>query len=310
MKVLLVSRYKHNFASHILPFVEEQGKALEKAGLEIGYFLIEGDGMAAYWRNVGALKRKINEFRPDVVHAHYGLSGITAVLQKDVPVVTTFHNGEILSKYVNFASSLAARRASFVVCVARHIYDRLVFKPANYGILPCGVDLSAMPEQDFMQARRKLGFKDDVKYVLFGGAFANLRKNYPLLEKAVGLVKGYKIEVLEMNGLDRGQVNDLMYACDVFCLPSKSEGSPQALKEAMACNCPVVATDIADVRHLLGNLDGHYICSFEPENVASMLTKAFAFGRRTEGRKRIMELGLDNADVAKKLVSIYKNVIR
>ena len=101
-----------------------------------------------------------------------------------------------------------------------------------------------------------------------------------------------------------------MCACDLFALPTKSEGSPQALKEAMACNCPIVATDVADIKHLLGDIEGHYICNFDPDVVAMQVAKALDFGKRTNGRKRVIDLGLTNDLVAKKLVAIYKKVLK
>ena len=131
----------------------------------------------------------------------------------------------------------------------------------------------------------------------------------PLLQQAITLLNRNDIEVLEMKGLGRATITKLMCACDLFALPSKSEGSPQALKEAMACNCPILATDVADIKHLLGNLDGHYLCSFEPADVADKLSKALAHGRRTHGRERIVELGLENRKVAETILGIYNNVI-
>lgn len=310
MRVLLVSRYKNNFKNHILPFVYEQGESLRKCGVEVDSFLIEGKGILSYFKSVKPLKKKINEFAPDIIHAHYGLSGITAVLQKDVPVVTTFHNGETLGFKQNILSSIASLFNKYTIYVAQHIYDKSYFKrKKNYTIMPCGVTLEDLPVLDYKSTREKLGFKSDTKYILFGGAFSNLRKNYPLLKSAVKLIKDVKINVIEMNGLSRMQTTELMCACDVFALPSKSEGSPQALKEAMACNCPIVATDIADIKHLLGNLPGHYICSFEPEDVAKKIKLALDFNGRTNGRKRIIELGLTNEQVAKKIISIYNQVL-
>ena len=68
-------------------------------------------------------KKIVREFRPDIVHAHYGLSAITAELQNLVPVVTTFYNGETLNPLANFASSLLSLRAKHVIYVAqRSIY--------------------------------------------------------------------------------------------------------------------------------------------------------------------------------------------
>lgn len=310
MKVLIVSRYKNEYINHILPFVYEQGEALRKQGLDVDYFLIEGSGFLSYFKNIAPLKRKIGEFNPDIIHAHYGLSGLTAVLQREVPVVTTFHNGETLGFKQNFISSVASLFNKHTIYVAQHVYDKSLFKrKTNYTIMPCGVTLDDLPQLDFHKTREKLGFRPDTKYILFGGAFSNPRKNYPLLKKALSLIDDIKIEVIEMKGLNRAQTTELMCACDLFALPTKSEGSPQALKEAMACGCPIVATDVADIKYLLGDVAGHFICNFEPEDVADKVRKALMFNERTKGRERIIELGLTNEQVAKKIMTIYNKYL-
>lgn len=304
MRVLLVSRYKEDFPSHIVPFVEEQGEALRAEGVEVDYFQVRGS-----YLSTSAIRTKIKSFRPDIIHAHYGLSAITAELQCKVPVVTTFHNGETLNKGVNFVSSAMSLRAAWCIYVAQHIYDKLYFKrKSRFSILPCGIDLAGCKVTPFEEARAALGFEEGKKYILFGGAFSNLRKNYPLLHEALALTGRNDVEVLEINGLSRAEVTLRMCACDLFALPTKSEGSPQALKEAMACGCPVLATDVADIKHLLGDLPGHYLCTFNPEEVALRLNEALSFGSRTEGRIRIIELGLTNDLVAKSLIDIYKQV--
>jgi glycosyltransferase involved in cell wall biosynthesis len=168
-----------------------------------------------------------------------------------------------------------------------------------------------MPDMNitpYQEARMKLGWEADKKYILFGGNFKNLRKNYPLLKEALGLLGRNDVEVIEMKGFSREECVLRMSACDLFALPTKSEGSPQALKEAMACNCPIVATDVADIKHLLGGLEGHFICTFDPKDVAEKVEKTLAFNSRTKGRERITELGLTNDLVAKKLVEIYKQI--
>jgi len=294
-----------------MPFVSEQGDAIRALGHEVGFFLVEGKGLSSYFMSRKRLLDKIKTFHPDVIHAHYGLSGITAVLQNKVPVVTTFHNGETLGFWQNFLSSIFSLRASYMIYVAQHIYEKVYFKrKKNYSILPCGVNLDECTITDHEQARLELGFDANKKYILFGGAFANLRKNYPLLQKGIELLQRNDIVTLEMKGLSRAEVSKLLCACDLFALPTKSEGSPQALKEAMACNCPIMATDVADIKHLLGNVEGHYICTFEPENVAETLAKALDFNQRTKGRERIVELGLENCQIAHRLVDIYKTVLK
>lgn len=330
MKILIVSRYKSAFADHLVPFVTEQGDSIRQLGHTIEYFAVRGNYILA----VRDLKRKIREFQPDIIHAHYGLSAITAELQSLVPVVTTFHNGETLNKGVNLLTSLCSLRAKHVVYVAQHIYNLVYFKHKKYSIIPCGVNMEDCVAMNQKEAREQLGFEKGVKYILFGGGFDNLRKNYALLRDAVEHIEQQawipveggercgNIVCLEMKGLSRAECVLRMNACDLFALPSHSEGSPQALKEAMACNCPIIATDMADVKHLLGDLSGHYLLrNPQPtherwdaderslDEMVELLKQALAFGGRTNGRERIIALGLSNEQVAKQLESIYESVL-
>lgn len=327
MRILEVSRYKDNFADHQLPFVTEQGESLRAVGCEIDYFLVRGNYISA----VKALKAKIREFQPDIVHAHFGLSAITAELQGLVPVVTTFHNGETHSWYINFITSLMSLRAKHVIYVAPHIRDLVYFKALNYSIIPCGVSLDDCFLMDKSEARQRLRWSADKKYIMFGGAFSNTRKNYALLKQAVDILNHTPYTVhhtpdiicVEMKGLSRAECVLRMNAADVFVLPTKNEGSPQALKEAMACNCPIVATDVADIKHLLGDLPGHYLLpnkkgngvwwvgdEHSAEELAELLKQALAFEGRTKGRDRIVELGYTNELVAKKIIEIYKDILK
>ncbi len=316
MRILEVARYKINFVGNVAPFVTEQGEAIRALGNEVDYFLVKEN----YLKAVKPLKEKIREFKPDIIHAHFGLSAIPCVLQTEVPVVITFHDGETHFWHVNLLSSLCALRAKHVIYVAPHVRELSYLKARNYSIIPCGVPMEEMVITEKAEARKKLGWDADKKYILFGGAFENLRKNYPLLRDAVECIGG-DIEIVEMRGLTREQCVLRMCSADLFALPSHREGSPQALKEAMACNCPCLATDIADVRILFGDEPGHWILR-NPKNrlwkwegdekslddMVALLKEALAFVGRTNGRKRILDLGLSNEQVAKRIVEIYKQV--
>ena len=322
MRILEVSRYKSFYADHQLPFVTEQGAAIRALGCEVEFFLMEGN----YWQQYWSLRKKIKECKPDIVHAHFGLTALVAELQNEVPVVATFHNGETGNWYVNIVTSLMSLRAKYVIYVAQHIYDLLYFKANHYSIIPCGVPRDKMVITPYSEARAQLGWSDKKKYILFGGAFDDERKNYKLLAEAVERLKNdgmNDIECVEMKGLSREECVLRMCAVDLFALPSHSEGSPQALKEAMACNCPCVATDIADVRELFGDEPGHFILrnprktherwegdEHSLDDLVLLLKEALAYGKRTNGRKQIEKLELFNEQVAGRIIKIYECIMK
>ena len=289
MKILLVhSGNAVGGDSSKYTFVREQGEELRKLGCEIAYYAVVGKGMRGYLRNVKPLRKKIQEFQPDIVHAHYGLCGMVAVLaaKKKVPVVVTCHNGETLTKYGNIISSLAIHRADYTICVAQHIYDKLYLKPKPYMIQPCGIDLKDLPLVDKAIAQKEMNLSPDKINILFGGSFSNARKNAPLANAAIALLKRDDVNLIEMKGFNRQQV------------------------EAMACNCPIVATDVADIAYLLQGVTNSYVTSFDPADVAEKIQRVIDSGERTNGRERINELKLDNPLVCVTILGIYKEVLK
>ena len=364
MRILIVSRHKEKYPSRQAPFVTEQAEAIRALGHEVEYYLVKGSYVKQYF----ALLRKIKEYKPDIIHAHYGLTACVAELQRIVPVVTTFHNGETHTKYVNFISSLCSKLAKHVIYVAPHIRQKLYFKAKSYSIIPCGISLEECFLMDKAEARKELGWDAKKKYILFGGAFFDLRKNYPLLRSAVELLTNEGVDELtkervseqkkdalsiatntlpdhiksqndgwvtinggeqlgnivcmEMWKRTRHECMLMMNAADVFALPTKNEGSPQALKEAMACNCPIVATDVSDIKYMLGDMSGHWILENKRgtqadwvgdentiDELAGLLKDALNFKGRTQGRERIQEIGYTNEQIARKIEKIYESIL-
>ncbi|MBQ6306451.1 MAG: glycosyltransferase [Bacteroidales bacterium] len=307
MRILVVASFnKGRFA----PFIVEQVEALKKQGCSIEFFGLQGKGLLGYLRNLPLLKRKIKAFCPDVIHAHYGLSGLLANLQRHVPVVTTYHGSDINDKKVLPFSKMAMRLSAWNVFVSRKTLE--IAKPKKkYILLPCGIDLSDLQLTERAESRRKMGLQDDRKYVLFAGAFDIPVKNAPLAKDTVACLHDNQTELLELKGYSREEVTLLMCAADAFLMTSQTEGSPQVIKEAMACGCPIVSVDVGDVKERVEGLEGCFVSdSRNPNDLANLLGKAFAFGRKTDGRKKIVADSLDNRLVAKQLFEIYERVLR
>lgn len=299
MKILVVARIKNG---RYAPFITEQVSALESLGVECRYFGVSGRGVRGYLKQLPELRRMIRDYRPDIVHAHYGLCGVLANLQRRVPVVTTYHGSDINDARVFRFSRWAIRKSRFNIFVSQQNVN--IARPEkDYALIPCGINLADYPLVDQAEARKVMKMDPAKKYVLFSGAFDNSVKNAPLAKAAMTLVP--KAELMELRGYSRPQVALLMQAADALLLTSFMEGSPQVIKEAMACGCPVVSVDVGDVRDRVHGLAGCFVMDRTAESLAKGLQEALAFGRRTEGRQRIISDGLTNDAVAVRIREVY-----
>lgn len=307
MRILIVASYNKN---RFAPFIVEQTEALKKQPCEIAWFGLQGKGLMGYLKNLSALKKKIREVRPDVVHAHYGLSGLLANLQRRIPVVTTYHGSDINEKKAFRFSRIAMRLSAWNIFVSRKTLD-IAQPKKHYSLLPCGIDLCEAQLTEKIVARQKMKLDEKKKYVLFAGAFDNAVKNAPLAKEAVLLIQDDNVELLELKGYSREEVTLLMCAADAFLMTSFTEGSPQVIKEAMACGCPIVSVDVGDVKERMDCVDGCYVAETrEPQELATMLKKAVSLQDKTKGREKIIIDGLDNHQVASRLMGIYNNVLQ
>ncbi len=305
MRILIVASYnKGRFA----PFIVEQAESLKEDGVDIDFLGLQGIGLRGYLNNYPCLKQKIKTFQPDVIHAHYGLSGLFSNLQRRIPVVTTYHGSDINDRKVLRFSKMAMRLSSWNVFVSRKTME--IAKPKKkYSLLPCGIDMSDFQLTEKTEARQRMNLRNDKKYVLFAGAFDNTVKNAPLAIQTVENLHNNEVELLELKDYTREEVTLLMCAADAFLMTSFSEGSPQVVKEALACGCPIVSVDVGDVRERITNVDGCYVAETRnDEELTSLLRKAMSFEGKTKGRTKIVDQGLDNRQVARSLVEIYKNV--
>ena len=78
----------------------------------------------------------------------------------------------------------------------------------------------------------------------------------------------------------------------------------------MVCNCPIVATNVGNVKWLLGDLNGHYIAKHDAKDMADKIHLALDFGERTNGKQRLFDLDLASVTVAKKIERIYHYVLK
>lgn len=333
MKVLIVASDK---GGHFTPFIEEQMAALTASGnVETERFGVRGKGAAGYLKEIPRLCRTIREVKPDIIHAHYGLSGLLAGLTAltcrcinprtgKVPVVTTYHGSDINEPKVLRLSCIAMRLSAWNIFVSKRNVDIAVkaCSVRNYSLVPCGVNLTDDQLLTREEARKQCTMrnaqcamdKGSGPIILFAGAFDNAVKDAPLAQKAVSLLHAQgamrNAQLVELRGYSRQEVNLLMCAADCLLLTSKREGSPQVIKEAMACGCPIVSVDVGDVADRIAGIDGCYLVrTRDPREIASQITKALDYKGKTLSRQRIIDCGLSNEQVAQTLIHLYQEVL-
>lgn len=293
-------------------FIYEQTEELKKSGIEFEYFFIRGKGMFGYLRNYRNYLRVIKIFKPVIVHAHYGLSGLFANLQRHVPVITTFHGSDVFLFKSNRILSRVTNLLSGRSIVVNRKMGVMLRNMSKLHIIPCGVDINRSYPLKISDALNIRGMNKEKANILFSSQFDYYEKNYPLANEVI-LLLGPAYNLVELKGYSRNEVNLLMNSCDVALMTSISEGSPQFIKEAMACNCPIVSTNVGDVMEVIGATEGCYISSFDPNDVVEKVKLALKFRKehgQTKGRERIIELGLDSETIARKIIEVYNKVLK
>ena len=308
MKVLFVGSGNHGEVS---PIIKSQGDSLALIDVEVEYFLIRGKGLRGYLGYVKSLRKYLRESRFDVIHAHYSLSAFTASLASARPLVVSLMGSDVKATWLyKMVIRLFARvyRWKEIVVKSQDMYEDLKIRRAK--IIPNGVDLELFKPLDKESCRRSLGWDSESTHVLFPADPSRVEKDFELAEKAIDLLESsVKMHVFEK--VDHKMTPLHFNAADVVLLTSKWEGSPNVIKEALACGCPIVSTDVGDVRERMAGVEGCYVANTrEPKELADLLQKAISFEGKTNGRDKIIADGLDNRLVAERLVEIYERVLK
>ena len=290
-------------------FIYDQVDALEQldSRIQFDYFFIKRKGFVGYLSCLGTLVRQLRSTHYTAIHAHVALSALLANLQRRVPVVSTFHGSDVNMPLLRLVSFIVDRLSRKTIYVS----DALVAKAIYAGndkraIIPCGVNFDLFIPRSKELARQQLNLSGHKRYVLFSSAFDVAVKNYPLAKAAVNLLQDDTIELLELKNYSREEVALLFTAVDVALMTSYSEGSPQFVKEALACNCPVVSTDVGDVRQVLSDIPGCFITSYEPEEVADCLRLVLTNTQPFESSDRIDQF--DNRLITQQVLAVYKSI--
>jgi glycosyltransferase involved in cell wall biosynthesis len=301
------------------PFLELQVASLRDRGIEADVCLLEGKGAGKYIAGVARVRHMLSEKRYDLIHAHYTYAGWTARLASTLPLVVSFMGNDVfgntdaLGNYSKLSvvghwglSNLLSLASHHVTVKSRRLGDRIWFN--NKSIVPDGVDLDVF--RPYAVDRQKLGLSADKFLIMFAGRKTDPVKRYWLAEQAVQrLQEGVpQAELITVEGRGRNELVDFMNAVDCLLLTSTHEGSPNVVKEVLACNLPVVSVDVGDVKERVEGIEGCRVVDARPESLADALAQVRARGKRLEhAREKVAEVSL--AWTADRLIQIYREAL-
>lgn len=324
MKVLMVTNI---YPTEAYPargsFVKGQVDSIRKEGVDVDVEYVNAiDGRMAFPRSAIRIFKHsfLNNF--DLIHAHYGTSGIISRLQWRKPVVVSYLGSDILgnpksNEYGKTAPSqlvaLSGRTSSLfmnaVIVKSRELRNKIP-KKDNVFVVPNGVDFNLFRPMDQKVARKELGLDLRKKYVFFPSNATWPRKQYSMAVKSVRILQkgGMPVELVTIYGKPQAQIPLYMNACDAMVMTSLWEGSPNVVKESMACNLPVVSVDVGDVAEVIGGCDGCAIVPRQANLIAAQLKNILEPPFRTQGRDHIRHLEIQQ--VARRIIGIYRKVLR
>ena len=304
--MLFVSSGNHDNGTNII--VKNQGNSLINNGIDLDYFSIEGKGALGYLRNIPKLSRHLKNGSYHLVHAHYSKSAIFASLATRLPIIVSLMGSDAKDKYIwkYLTKILSRNKWKYTIVKSEKMKTELGLPSVQ--IIPNGVDFQKFNYINKHTAQKRAKFDPAYKHILFISKPNRKEKNFWLADSAVKSLNIKRLRLKIVDGVSHNLISTYMNASDVLLLTSLWEGSPNVIKEAMACNCPIVSTDVGDVKQIIGNTDGCYICSYDPRDVANKIKLALDFGKRTNGREKIKHL--DSNIIAKNMIQLYESVLK
>ncbi len=248
----------------------------------------------------------IRAHAPHVIHANSSTSAAAAWLARGlfrVPIVASAHGAWYGSRR-HVAARLYAAFGDVVVGCSQTLTDDLIacgLPRRKARVVLNGVPRREVQEESRSAVRRELGIVDDAPVVLTVGrldpmkgqeilmrAFACVWRARPaarLLVAGEGDFRPTLERIRSELGVEaavsmlgfRRDVNRLLEASDVFCLPSFHEGLPMAVCEAMAAGRPVVATSVGGVPEVVRHgVTGWLVAPRDVDALAGRILSALA----------------------------------
>lgn len=329
MRVLVVtSMYPSEEAPGYAAYMAEQVRSLRAAGVGVDLFEFNPRRTRLnYAWSLPRLIRKLRSERYDVIHTHHTYSMILvdvarAVARSRVPLVLTNHEGEAsdptrrtrtwhptsLLRNSLLLKKLVTRRANFPIFVSQRLSD-VIYPNGEFEIIPCGVDMEKFRPLDRAQCRGRLYLPLDAFVLFFPANPKSYEKRIALAEATYEAIRHRHPRALMLTGGNIPPESMPLYynAADVVLQTSFYEGSPTVVKEALACEIPLVSTDVGDTQAVIQGVPRCSVCRDDPNELADAVLQCEGL-RATGGRDRLLALGLSLEQTARKLIRVYQRI--
>lgn len=303
-------------------FIRRQIDSLRAAGVMTEeFYLVTRTSPSMLLRERRRFQQAVREFAPDVVHAQYGtVTACFCLLSMRLPMVITFRGSDLnpcrsisrsRSATGRLLSQLAVLRASGIICVSEPLRSRLWWRRDSAHVIPSGVDSSIFYPRPRDQVRAELGWPTNERVILFNAGRDPVTKGLSLARDATQiaqtLLDGLRLEVLDGTTPPDG-IPAYLNAADCLLVTSLFEGSPNMVKEAIACSLPVVSVDVGDVRQRLEGISPSAIVTANAYEIARRLLEVLSVPVRSNGFTRIGEIS--STAMAEKTLEVYQAVLQ
>jgi glycosyltransferase involved in cell wall biosynthesis len=320
--VLAISNHWHAKKSNVAAgiFVDRQLRSLKDVGVRISTFDVgTSHSPARLFENWLKIRWTTKQLCPDIIHAQYGTVVALLSVAAGKPAIISFCGADLLpSASVSvsrrvvgfFLSNVAALFAKRVICKSEGLKEALWWRHRGATVIPSGVDLDLFSPGSQDDARQELGWATGRPTALFSvGGDAKI-KGLDLVEAAMKEVRSKiaNADLRIISNVDPVQMPLYYRAADVLLFASSAEGSPNVIKEALACNLPIVSTAVGDVPERLVNVHPSAVVPRDPKVFGAAVLKILMTRQRSNGREHAAHFSQET--IARQILQVYKSVLK
>ena len=293
-----------NSQGELPTFLQHQIESLNTYGVDSEIVRFRGSNIrftspTSSFASVLRLVKLVNRADADLIHAHWGsVLGFIVSLARNprIPFLLTLRGSDVnrvpteramLYRVRRWFTKIAAKRADHVIYVSANLIRPEHRTSMKFSVIPDGTPIRIFSPLPKDQARTLLGWDQKSRYIIFHCGNRPLEKNLRLANEVIHLLQqkidGLNFIVFESN-LTQEELATNYSAADLLLFTSHAEGSPNTVREAIACGCPVVSVAVGDVHKWIGMSGTGAICGYDSAQLSGQAYESMISGNRADNR--------------------------